>query len=110
MIQVDTGKVREARLRAGLKHIIHAASRTGLDYKTIEAYEGHNGSTPPKNPAIPTLRKIATAYGCTIRDLVANPEEVDRLIADLGGEPLPVTTDGDEGAEQAPSRSEQVHA
>lgn len=101
MIQVDTGKIREARLRAGLRHIIHAASRTGLDYKTIEAYEGHNGSTPPKNPAIPTLRKIASAYGCTIRDLVANPEEVDRLIADLGGEPqpaVPAASDTEEGS------------
>lgn len=95
MIQVDTGKVKAARLRAGLKHIIHAASRTGLDYKTIEAYEGHNGSAPPKNPAIPTLRKIATAYGCTIRDLVANPEEVDRLIADLGGDPQPAAPAAD---------------
>ena len=87
MISIDPRKVRAARRAAGFRRILHAANATGLDYKTIEAYEAHNGSRPPKNPSLPTLRKLATTYGCTVRDLVQSPDQVDELVEALIGKP-----------------------
>lgn len=85
MIQVAPEKVRAAREAAGLT--IQAAAREAeLNYKTIEAYEGREGTkpvAPPSNPTLEALIGLARAYGCTPREFAADPAEWDALADEI---------------------------
>lgn len=85
MIQVAPEKVRAAREAAGLT--VQAAVRAaGLNYKTIEAYEGREGTkptAPPANPTLEALIGLARAYRCTPRDFAADPFEWDALADEI---------------------------
>lgn len=87
MIPLAPEKVRTARLAAGHKTIQSARREAGLDYKTVEAYEGRNGQTPPKNPSLNTLLALARAYRCSPRDFTNQPELWDQAMAVLNGPP-----------------------
>jgi len=83
MIQVDAAKVRAAREAAGLS--VQAAARSAkLNYKTVEAYEGHGELRPPANPTLEALVGLARAYGCNPRDFATNPKDWDVLAAEIG--------------------------
>jgi transcriptional regulator with XRE-family HTH domain len=83
MISIAPEKVRAARRAAGLR--IQAAARAAtVNYKTIEAYEGHGEATPPARPKLETLLALAKAYKCNPREFAVDPAEWDRVASELG--------------------------
>lgn len=64
----NTGsRIRLARRRAGLTQE-HLASRMNIGFQTISQWErGY------RNPGIKTLRRIASAIGCDLFDLIGDP-------------------------------------
>ena len=81
MISIAVEKVRAARLAAGFRFIRNAVEATGLNYKTLLAFEGRSGLRPPRAPSLDALRALARAYGCHPRDFAKDPTEWDRAVA-----------------------------
>ncbi len=88
MISIAPEKVRAARRAAGLR--IQAAARAAtVNYKTVEAYEGHGDATPPARPKLETVLALAKAYRCSPREFATDPTEWDRVANELGLQPVP---------------------
>ena len=91
MIATSPEKFLEARKAAKL-NVKQAARAAKLNYKTIEALEGHGENPTPERPRLETLFVLAGAYGCTPRDFARDPAEWDTLLQTIGLMAIPSPT------------------
>lgn len=75
-IEYKNTRLKELRERAGLSQA-KLAALTGLNVRTLQEYE--QGRKNLNGAKLVTLLQLCTALGCTLRDIVTDPQAVGLL-------------------------------